>query len=443
MRTRVDIVGGGISGLASAYFLAQSPLPLNIHVWERDRTPGGLAGSFSTPNFTLEKFYHHLYRRDIALKALIEELDLGSDLEWRTASTGAYYNQRPYRLSSPLDLLRYKPLPFVDRLRLVRLMMHARLHRDWRQLDDMSVREYVTQHAGKTVYDGLWQPLLKGKFGAHADSVSAAWLWAKMVDRGWSRTKGGVELLGYLRGGLSRVFDALVDRLARLGHRVHLGSTVRRFQSDAQNRIGAVVTDEGTFATDFVISGVQLPDLANLLPDQQDAYRSSLRRIEFLANVCLVLVLNRPLSAFYWTNVTDPSCPFIGVIEHTRWARPAEFARKHLVYLSAYVTADDPRLDMDSRTLLDFYLPHVCRMFPDFSTTAIEGDMLWTAQYTQPIVTMGYRHLIPAIRGPVPNLFVCTMAQIYPSDRQVSNGVEMARRVVDAFLSHHRERHAA
>src|SRR5215471_14885869 len=108
MKKRVDVLGGGISGLASAYFLAQMDTPLEIHVWEREPTLGGLAGSFATEGFTVEKFYHHLYRRDVALQALIEELGLGQDLIWRPALTGSYYQQQPYRLSSPLDLLRYK-----------------------------------------------------------------------------------------------------------------------------------------------------------------------------------------------------------------------------------------------------------------------------------------------------------------------------------------------
>ncbi len=44
---RVDIIGGGISGLATAYFLLGRRPGLDLHVWERDDAPGGLAGCFS------------------------------------------------------------------------------------------------------------------------------------------------------------------------------------------------------------------------------------------------------------------------------------------------------------------------------------------------------------------------------------------------------------
>ena len=113
MRERVDILGAGIGGLATAWFLARdgagSGKPgLEIHIWEKDSAPGGLAGSFETESWRVEKFYHHLFRRDVALRSLIEELGMGGDLVWRPASTGAYYFARPYRLSSPLDLLRFE-----------------------------------------------------------------------------------------------------------------------------------------------------------------------------------------------------------------------------------------------------------------------------------------------------------------------------------------------
>jgi protoporphyrinogen oxidase len=95
---RIDIIGAGISGLACAYYAAntlrQSSTPalqnVKIHVWEKDQTPGGLAGTFHTPDFTVEKFYHHFYRQDQAIQDLLKQLGLGNDLIWRPAATGAY-----------------------------------------------------------------------------------------------------------------------------------------------------------------------------------------------------------------------------------------------------------------------------------------------------------------------------------------------------------------
>ncbi len=435
---RIDIIGAGISGLSTAYFLAQairrdSRRPGNtikIHVWEKDRRLGGLAGTFSTSDFSVEKFYHHLYRRDQALQDLITELGLADDLVWRPAATGAYYFRRPYRLSSPVDLLRFKPLPFIDRLRLGWLAIHAKTVKDWQKLDDVSAKDYILKVAGERVYRVLWEPLLHGKFGPCGDTVSAAWLWSKLVDRGGSRNRQGHELLGYLRGGLGRMFDMLVKKLQEAGHHVHPGQAVRRLEG-SQDQITSIVTDAGTFSTDLAVGCAQVPDLADLLPDSADEYRTSLNKIHFLANVCLVLTLKQSLSDFYWTNVTEADAPFIGIIEQTKWADNDEFNHKHVVYISAYVNHNDPRLTMSAQELIDLYLPSIKKLFPDFHPKIIEAQTVWKAPYAQPIVHIGYRHTIPKIASPIRNLFVCTMAQIYPSDRQVSNGVIMARKTAE------------
>jgi protoporphyrinogen oxidase len=423
---RVDIIGAGISGLATAYFLTQNHPELDLHVWEKDSSPGGLAGCFSAEGFTVEKFYHHIFRSDSHLIELLEGLDLGDELMWRPANTGSYYFQQAYRLSSPADILKFKPLPFLDRIRLGLMVVHARTVRDWRRLDEISAEDYIRRTAGSKVFEILWQPLLHGKFGDLSGHISAAWLWSKLVDRGGSRNRKGHEVLGYLRGGLGRMFDRLIEEIESAGGRVHLSKGIEglTWQGD---RIDSIVTREGTYPTDLVISGAQIPDLCRLLPESSDSLQQRLSRIEFLGNVCLVLVLPRQLSQFYWTNVMDPDAPFVGIIEQTNWVDPVDLNRKRLVYISAYCPSSDERFRMTAEELLEFYLPWIQRLFPSFTTEEVERALVWTADYAQPVVTTGYSSLIPAIETPVANLLLCTMAQIFPQDRQVSNGVKLAK----------------
>jgi protoporphyrinogen oxidase len=219
----------------------------------------------------------------------------------------------------------------------------------------------------------------------------------------------------------------LITRLQETGHSVHLGKAVHQLQG-SQERIDSIVTDEGTFQTDVVVGCAQVPDLVKILPESVEAYRNALRKIRFLANVCLVLTLKRSLSDFYWTNVTDANAPFVGIIEQTNWADRNDYNQKHLVYLSSYVAQEDARFKMTAEELVHAYLPAIRKLFPEFELALIEAHALWKAPYAQPIVHTGYRHHIPEIVSPISNFFICTMAQIYPHDRQVSNGVAMAQK---------------
>ena len=423
----VDIIGAGVSGLATAYYLSKSTKNVHIRVWEKDDRPGGLASTFNfEKNFVVEKFYHHIFKGDTALISLIEDLGLSKDLYWQPASTGSYYLDQPYRLSSPVDLLKFKPIPLISRIRMGMMVVIARFIKDWKQLDDITAKEYIIKYAGKKVYEIVWEPLLKGKFGGHADTVSAAWIWSKFVDRGSSRNKQGFELLGYLSGGQGKIYQKIVDELISDGHEVNLNTSISRIEINDNKNVKSIVTNDKRYETDLVVSAAQTPDLVKILPDAAGEYIDQLNKIEFLSNVCLVLTLKKSLSKFYWTNVTDPEAPFVGIIEQTKWVDKKEYNNNNLVYISSYVPQGDKKLKMDPEDLLEYYIPYIKKLFPEFTRAEVNKFTKWTAPYTQCIVNTGYRHIIPKIQSPINNLLVCTMAQIYPNDRQVSNGVEKA-----------------
>jgi protoporphyrinogen oxidase len=69
-------------------------------------------------------------------------------------------------------------------------------------------------------------------------------------------------------------------------------------------------------------------------------------------------------------------------------------------------------------------------MFPDFDRNWVSGARLWRADYSQPIIERHYSELIPEVKAPIENVFISTMAQVYPEDRgtnyAVRNGLAAA-----------------
>ena len=431
-KLKIHIIGAGISGLSVAYYLNKVNKDLEITLWEKSSDPGGLAGVFRSDNFCLEKFYHHIYRRDRGIQNLVADLNVGP-VVWKASNTGAYFLNKFYRLSSPIDLLQFEPLPFIDRIRFGLMMLKAKTIRNWESLDDISAKQFIIAQGGETVYKVVWEPLLRGKFGAYAETVSAAWLWCKLVDRG-SRNPQGMEELGYIKGGFGVIFEKIVDILTQAGHAVNFNTPVEKLEANSRGAIQYVHTPGQRNEADVVIGCTQTPDIAKILPEQFGAYRQQLEKIKFLSVVCLILVLEKSLAQFYWNNIYDPESPFIGVIEHTHWTGREDFNNKHIVYISAYVDPQDARLKMDARQLLEHYFPYIKKMFPQFDRSILYKTFLWTAPYAQPIVEIGYRKLTPDIRSSIKNLLICTMAQIYPHDRQVSNGVEMGEKTANQII---------
>ena len=430
----VVVVGAGFCGLAAAYQLGLQGVRVTL-LEEADEL-GGLAGCFDAGGERLEKFYHHWYVSDVHILGLIEELGLSGRLLLRSTRTGVYHAHNFFKLSTPLDLLRFSPLPLTARVRLGLLALWARRVRDWRRLEDITAAQWLRRLGGDRVYEVVWKPLLRGKFGDLADEVAAVWFWNKLKLRGGSRGKGGEERLAYYRGGFAALGEALADAI-----RTHGGEIRQRAPAVglhvAAGRVVGVETPDGTVAADRVIATTALPVVADLVEAHLPDYAQALRRIRYLANICVVLELDRSLSDIYWLNVNDPSFPFVGVIEHTNFEPASSYAGRHIVYLSRYLPADDAAYAMADDETLAYTLEHLRRMFPAFEDDWVLAAHVWRARYAQPVVECGYRRLIPSVRTPVQGLYLATMAQIYPQDRgtnyAVWQGREAARTVATSL----------
>jgi len=427
----VGIVGGGLTGLTTAYELAKRGHTCTIY--ERDAEIGGLAGSFNVNGVLLEKFYHHLFTSDTAMAELIDDLGLGADLEWKPTVT-SYYANRIYRMSKPIDVLRFKPLNLIGRFRLGLLAIIPRFVADWKPLEDITAKEWLIKMGGQDVYDAVWGPLMRGKFGTYADQVAAVWIWNKLKLRGGSRGKGQAENLGYLKGGFGRAIEAFRDRLLEMGVQIRTNLPVEEILVE-NGRATGIHAGGQSYTHDRILVTTAPALFAHMAPGLPQDYRARLESFIYLANVCLVLRLDRSLSDTYWLNINDPTLPFVAVVEHTNMQRPAEYGGHHLVYISRYAPIGDPYVQMPTDQLFETYLPHLRKLFPELQREWILDYWAWREDYAQPVITKHYSALIPPFETPIRDLWFCSMAQVYPEDRGMNYAIVYARKAVDAMLN--------
>lgn len=422
----VVVVGGGFTGLAAAYQLCLEGIA--VTVVEAATETGGLAASFKVASGQrLERFYHHWFTSDSHIMSLISELAATDDVILRQTQTGVYYANTIYRLASPLDLLRFSALSLPNRIRLGWLAIRARMVGDWRGLENVSAESWLKRLGGNEVYKVVWEPLLRGKFGDLAPEVSAVWIWNKLKLRGGSRGKDGGEQLAYFRGGFSALVLRMEQAIKSRGGRVLTDTAVTNLQV-ANGRVHAVVTDQGKLAADAVIVTPAFPIVSQLLTEHtSDSYQRQLAGVKYLANVCLILELDRSLSETYWLNVNDPTFPFVGVIEHTNFEPATSYGDRAIVYLSRYLPADDPYYCLSDSATLEHCLPYLQSMFPAFRREWIMAHYVWRARYAQPVVSREYGASIPTCCSPVEGVYIASMAQIYPEDRGTNYAVREGR----------------
>jgi protoporphyrinogen oxidase len=414
-----------MAGLSAAWRLLRAGA--QVHLWEKDTDLGGQVRTFSVEGKRLEGFYHHIFRSDADIIDLIHELGLGADLGWIPSRVGFFYDGRVYPFGTPWDLLRFSPLAIYDRLRLGLLSLRLQRVASGEGFEDLTAQEWLRSHAGERVYRVVWEPLLRGKFGERAPEIGMTWLWSKMRLRFGSRGRAMQrEFLGYLNGSFGRVVDALKESIEGKGGVIHTAAPVDRIRlaGGGVEAVEAVEVGGKSQPCDAAIVTSSLEVLRRLAPELPADFGGG---ISYLGAMCLVLVLDRPLTSVYWLNIADPQVPFVALVEHTNLVTPEEYGGRRIAYLSNYLPVSSPIYALGKEALLDYYLPALKRIAPGFTPDWVVEYHLFKEAYAQPVITVGYsRRLLPH-RTPIRGLYLANTSQIYPEDRGMNYSIRLGR----------------
>jgi len=437
---KVAVVGGGAAGLAAAYRLLQGGHQISL--FEAGPSLGGLVRTFEVGGGRLESFYHHLFRSDTTILRLINDLGLGDRMTWRDSKVGFFQGGRIYDFVTPLDLLRFRPLPLLDRVRLGLMALRLRRQERWEQFEDVTARDWIVRNVSPRVFDVIWGPLLRGKFGEAGDEVSMAWLWSKIHLRFASRRGGPMqkEQLGYLMGSFGVYTDELERRLRDGGADVRVGTPVQEVTVDDGRASGVLLASSERIPADAIVAAMASHAFERLVPALPEDYRSKLTSVRWQWALCMVLALQESLSHIYWLNIAEAGMPFLAVIEHTNFIEREHYGGQHVLYISNYLRPDHPYFELSEEQLWELFLPALQRINPRFSADWVRERWLFKGPYAQPIVTTGYRRLIPEHRTPIPGLYLATMNQIYPEDRGQNYSIIMGERVAEMAMEDLAER---
>src|SRR3954452_12022576 len=444
---RIAVLGAGVAGLAAGHRLTQAGHAVDVY----ERWPG-LGGQAATVDVgdghLLERYYHHLFTSDLHIARLYDELGLPDELEWRESSVAFFADGRSWPFVSPLDLLRFRPLPLVSRLRMgLSVLALQRGSQEVAPYERMTAHAWIQRRMGRAAWDNVWGPLLRGKFGSRAEDISAAWLWKKLALR--RQVKGhdiGAEHLGYPRHSWELLFDRLAASIEGGGGRVLTDRPVVRVSDGLEVTFGAPGSFRcGHDPSAFEAAGSERYDrVLSTLPNDvmlcvaghllSDDYRQRLETIEYHTAVCLLLEIDRRFSPYYWTNIADPQVEFVGLVEQTNFVEPERYGGRRFLYLANYVEPGHELLSLDADQLLARYEPSLRRINPGFDPSWVHNRWLFREPAAQPIVTVGYERLIPPLQTGVPGLVLANTTQIYPEDRGTNYAVRLGDQAAAELL---------
>ena len=434
---RWGIVGGGILGMTLALRLAQQGKQVTL--FESSDRLGGLADAWELGDITWDRHYHVILLSDTHLRSLLRELDLEQDMQWVETKTGFYNDGKLFSISNAIEFLRFFPLNLIDKLRFAFTIIYGSKITDWKKLEKISVSDWLTRWSGKHTFEKIWLPLLRSKLGENYKKASASFIWA-IIARLYAARRTGLkkELFGYLAGGYHRILQRYTEVLIAANVTIKLGHKVANVESLETNtgNIVNVEFDAGSFAEfDRLVLTVPAPIAAKVCSGLSTDELNRLNNIEYQGIICASLLLKKPISQFYVTNITDTWVPFTGVIEMTTLVDRAQFGGNALIYLPKYVVPDDPAFELSDRQLEEQFIQALVHMYPRFERSDVLSFQVSRVRYVLAIATLNYSEKLPPIKTSLPNVYILNSAHILNGTLNVNETIQLAEKAITNLIS--------
>lgn len=433
-KAHIVIIGGGITGLATAYLAAKQQHP--VTVLETSDRFGGLLSTFEIGGNQLEFYYHHFFTHDAELNWLVKDLGIEQQLFFKKSTMGIFANGNIHDFNSPLDLLRFPAMSFMAKMRFGLSSLYLSSLASWEKNQHIRASEWLQKWAGKEAYQRIWLPMLNIKFGSYASEIPLAWLIGRLKQRVNSR-KAGEEKLGYLTGSLKTLCDALVDALEKMSVTLIKNAPAQALVMENEVLKG-VQSPKGTHQGDQFVFTIPTTKLSPLVETVNPSYAKALAEIDYFGAVCTILETDRQLSPIYWLNVTDAGYPFGGIIEHTNFIPPSEYNGSHITYLSRYFEHSHPLASMTKAEIVEEMLAPLAKIYPNFQRNWVKDVHVFKSQTAAVVCDIGFADKMPACKSPIKNLYLANMAHVYPDERSTNNAIRVAAetcRVLDIDAS--------
>ncbi len=420
---RVAIIGSGAMGLAAAYHAVKAGH--EVHIFESDPTPGGMAAHFDFGGVSIEKFYHFVCKTDFPTFALMDELGIGDKMRWVDTKMGYYIDGTHYRWGDPFALLRFPLMSYWQKFRYGFSAFLQTKKSNFDSLENMSAKDWIIRDCGEATYNLMWKRLLELKFYEHTENISAAWIATRVKRIGKSRKSLLQEQLGYIEGGSQTLVTTLVRAIEAAGGRLHLSSPVKEITSESGTVTGVQV-GEDHHPFDHVISTVPTPLIAQMVPDLRTDEIKQYEAIKNIGVVCLLFKLRKKVTDNFWLNVNDERMEIPGIIEFSN-LRPTP---ETIVYVPYYMPTTNPKFANPDQAFIDEAFGYLKTINPDLTDSDLLDAKVGRLKHSQPICEPGFAAKIPDIQTSITGLQIADTCFYYPEDRGISESVRLGKEMV-------------
>ncbi|MBI2681999.1 MAG: protoporphyrinogen oxidase [Acidobacteriales bacterium] len=306
--SRTAIIGGGISGLSAAYYLAKADAEVTL--FEASARVGGVIRTERVGDFLVECGPDSFVSAKPWAAELARELGLGDALigsNDHLRKTHILVSGRMLEMpgglqlmvpTDPWAMLATPLFSWATKWRMAREFLFP--PEPLPEGKDESVADFTRRHFGQEAVERLADPLLGGVFGGDSSAMSARAVLANFVAlekshrslaRGLRKMKrpGGGAIFTTFRNGLQQFIDAIAAALPPGSVRLY-----REVRSVARGNGGWIVRTDRDEAFDHVVLALPTHHSARLLWELDPALAAQLNKIRYNSS-CTVALIDVPL----------------------------------------------------------------------------------------------------------------------------------------------------
>jgi protoporphyrinogen oxidase len=428
------IIGGGIMGMTLALRLAQKGFKITII--ESSPNLGGLTGAIEMDGVVWDRYYHVILMSDINTRKIIKEIGLENELKWVETKTSFFSDGKLYSMSNIFEFLKFPPINLIDKFRLGLTIIVASMIKGQKRMEGIPVEKWLKRWSGKRVFKKIWLPLLKAKLGDYYRETSASFIWTS-IQRMYAARRTGLkkEMFGYVSGGYDKINAAFKEKLNSLGVTIILNSHIKQVIKGQLNIMVIGSTSTDTYQFDEVISTLPSDISVQIAPSLSKEEIEKHQAIKYLGVVCPSVLLKRPISKYYVTNITDSWPPFTGIIEMTALVDPKELGNRSLIYLPKYVEPGNDLFNKSEQELKDYFLNPLFKMYPDFSDKDVIYWSVSSARRVFALPTLHYSEKLPSVITSLKGYYIVNSAQIINGTLNVNETVQVAETKLEEILN--------
>ncbi|PTK60074.1 protoporphyrinogen oxidase [Staphylococcus nepalensis] len=189
MTKRIAIVGAGVTGLSSAYFIKKARPDIEVTIYEASNRVGGKIQTYRTEGYTIELGPESYLGRKQIMTDIAK--DIGLEEQLVTNKTGQSYifaKNKLYPipggsiLGVPTDIKPFLKTKLISPLGKVRASFD--LFKKPLQIDgDISVGSFFRARLGDEILENLIEPLMGGIYGTNIDDLSLMTTFPEFKER--------------------------------------------------------------------------------------------------------------------------------------------------------------------------------------------------------------------------------------------------------------------